>query len=648
MKPMNIYEYLCKEAKCITANSLSDIGDRSYWDRTEAERRRQFISMLGLTDHLDKVRKPTKPVVTGVLNRRGYAIEKLHFQSLPGLYVTGNLYVPESAGKPAPGVLYLCGHSLDMKHHYQAHARKFAQLGFVTLIIETIERGEVRGHHHGPFHYGWFNWYSWGYTPAGVEVWNAMNAIDLLQSRPEVNPESIGVTGISGGGAISWFTAAVDNRVKIAAPVCGTATIESHVCKHTTEEHCDCMFWINNCMWDLSDVGALIAPRPLLICSAQRDWMFDIESVRMTYRKIKKLYETLGLPDNVLLVETPGGHSYHESSRVMIFKWFLKHLRGIDASPEEIGAIDESPSDQEPLDALRVFDKGPPLDEKVTTVQESFIKRPEAPIINGADELSKYRHRLNETLLRETFGGFPRVKCDLDIDVELTQEDGELLGYMIGFTPEEGLRLHVHVTRPSKASGSVPILIAPAKSARAISFGDDLMQGLDSSWARAFVEVRGIGETSWAQDFQWFIRRASMLTGRTIASMRVYDLLRAIEALSSIDWIDRRRMVLMGSGDMAAVVLYAALLNGKMSTIVLHDPPATQNARSNQDGTGPALEMLNCLRHTDFPYVAGLLWPAELIFLGPRPEAYSWTNALYAKLGPPGKLRYIKSISELS
>jgi len=643
---MDVYEYLCRMARRITANSLSDVGDRSYWERTEAERRRLLISMLGLTDHLDKTREPAKPVITGVHNRGQYDIERLYFQSLPGLYVTGNLYVPKGLAGPAPGVLYLCGHSLDQKHHYQAHARKFAQLGFVTLILETIERGEVRGHHHGPYHYGWFNWYSWGYTPAGVEVWNAMNAIDLLQSRSEVNPERIGVTGISGGGAISWFTAAVDKRVKISAPVCGTATIESHVCKHTTEEHCDCMFWVNNYMWDLTDVGALVAPRPLLICSAQRDWMFDIGSVRLTYSKLKKLYEALGSPGNVLLIETPGGHSYHESSRMMIFKWFLKHLKDTDASPEEIGDIDEGPSAQEPSDAIKVFDKAP-LDERVTTVQEFFIKRPGAPRTEDAEGVSGHKRWLIETLFRETFGAFPGVKCDPDVEIELEQEDGASLGYLIGFTSEEGLRLHVHVTRPSRATKPMPILIAPARSAREIYFGDELMQGIGDSWARAVVEVRGIGETSWAQDFQWFIRRASMLTGRTVASMRVYDLLRALDVIASLDWVDRDKAALMGSGDMAAIVLYASLLGGRPSTVVLHDPPATQNMRSNPDGTGSSLEMLNCLRHTDLPYIAGLLWPTELVFLGPRPEAYSWANALYAKLGPPGNLRYIKSISEL-
>lgn len=642
---MNIFEYLCREARKITENSLKDPKDRSYWVETSEERRRQFIDMLGLTEYLHGGRPPVKPVVTGILKRSGYRVEKLYFQSLPGLYVTGNLYVPEPLEKPAPAVLYLCGHSFHQKHHYQAHARRFAQLGFVTLIVETIQKGEIRGHHHGVYHMGWFNWYSLGYTPAGVEVWNAVRAIDFLQSRPEVEPSRIGVTGISGGGAMSWFTAAVDERVKVAAPVCGTATIESHVCKRTIEGHCDCMFWINSHLWDLTDVGALIAPRPLLIASAERDWIFDIESVRLIYRKLKRLYEILDAPDNILLVETPGGHSYHERSRRMIFKWFIKHLKGVDVSLDEVGDVDESPSTQEPLENLRVFDRLPP-DERVTTVQEWFVKPAQPPKIETAEELMTYRRKLVERLMENTFGAFPKEVPDLQVEVELTQQDGGTLGYLIGFTSEEGLRLHMHVLRPLDSPKETPTLVFPARTARTLNFGDELVQGLDASWARAFVELRGTGENSWSQDLQWFIRRAAMLTGRTIASMRVYDLLRAIDALTSLDWVDKRRIALMGSGENAVIALYTALLRGDVSAVILHDPPATQNTRSSPDGSGPAIEMLNCLRYTDLPYVAGLLWPTQLVFLGPRPESYAWAEKLYLKLGAPGVVRHVKTLSD--
>ena len=96
---------------------------------------------------------------------------------------------------------------------------------------------------------------------------------------------------------------------------------------------------------------------------------------------------------------------------------------------------------------------------------------------------------------------------------------------------------------------------------------------------------------------------------------------------------------------MAAVALYAALLDGHVNSLVLDTPPSTQNAPSEPDGRGPAIEMLNCLRITDLPQVAGLLYPTELVFLGDVPISYGWAMELYNRLGAPGKLRRLRDLS---
>ena len=642
---MHIVEYLCREARRITESSLSELRDRDYWIRSRRERWRMLIEMLSLEEYLDGgARGVPEHEVTGVVERDGYRVEKLYFESMPGLYVTGTLYVPDGRGAK-PAVLYLCGHALDQKHHYQIHGHKLAKLGFVTLIVESIQRGEVRGHHHGTYHYGWFHWYSLGYTPAGVEVWNAVRAIDLLQRLPHVNGDRIGATGISGGGAMTWFTAAVDERIKAAAPVCSTGTIESHVCKRTLDHHCDCMFWINSYMWDMADVGALIAPRPLLIASASRDWIYDVDSVKVVYEKLKRLYELLGAPENLRLVVTPGGHSYHEESRVAIYAWFLKHLMGVEPSVEELREFDREPVDLIPSSELRVF-REVPRDERVSTVHEWFVRPAEAPEINSAEDFEEFKRRALERLRRRTFTAFPEEPCNLDVRVELVQESEEWLGYRISFTPEEGWRLHMQVLRPKGAEPPVPLLAFIARSARTLTFGDELLRGLDPRWARAFIEVRGVGETSWGSDMQWFVRRAAMLVGRTLASMRIYDALRALEALGALGWVDGRRIAIMGSGEMSVVAVYAALLHGGVAALVLHDPPPSHNVPSNPDGSGPAAELLNVLKILDLPVAAGLLWPAELVFLGPRPSTYAWTEELYRRLGPPGRVCHVKRISD--
>jgi len=317
----------------------------------------------------------------------------------------------------------------------------------------------------------------------------------------------------------------------------------------------------------------------------------------------------------------------------------------VEVSVEEVRDIDESPPSQEAVETLKVFDIVP-SDEKVTTVQNWFIKPAEPPEINSVEELESYRRGLIETLMEKTFSAFPRKPCSLNVEVELKQKSENWLGYLVNFTSEEDWRLHMQVLKPLNAPEPTPVLLVLNRSARILNFywvEEPLVNGLSRSWARAFLKVRGIGETSWASDLQWLIRRAAPLTGRTIASMRVYDVLRAIEALKSLNWVDVKRIGIMGSGEMSVPALYAALLERSICMLILNNPPSSQNLTSNPDSSGPALEMLNCPRYTDLPYIAGLIWPTNLVFLGPRPETYAWAEELYVKLGPPGSVRRVKT-----
>ncbi|HIE52197.1 MAG TPA: hypothetical protein EYP85_10595 [Armatimonadetes bacterium] len=644
---MTIREYLCREARRITRRALRDLTDAATWERERPRRLAQYYEMMGLTEYLAQPERPPLNVrVVGRLERPGYRIERLYFESLPRLYVVANLYLPDPLDAPAPGVLYVCGHSETQKVHYQAHPRKFAQLGFVALIVETIQLGEVRGYHHGPYYEGWFHWYSRGYTPAGVELWNGIRALDLLQSRPEVEGTRLGVTGISGGGAMSWWLGAADERVKVVAPVCGTATFASHICERTLDGHCDCMFPLNTYRWDLIEVGALIAPRPLLIASSDRDAIFTIASIREVYTRLKRLYELLGAGENLRLVETPGPHSYHERSRRAIFAWFVRHLQGKEVSPEEVGDLDESPAAQEPAENLRVYVSDPPPDDRTTTIQDDFVSLASPPKIPDATALRAQREQLIAALREKTFGAFPSTPCDLEVQVEMELDTGGWRGCRFGFTSEEGWRLHGRLLLAQEAARPAPTVVMLRRPREPRLASENFLNGLDNCWARAIVEPRGTGETAWGPELDWHVRRAAALIGRTVASMRVYDALRALEAMAQLEGVDRNRLALAGEGEMAAVALYAALLSGQVQAVILGRPPATQNAPSSPDGTGPAIEMLNCLRYTDLPQVAGLLWPMELVFVGPRPETYRWAEELYARLGPPGAVRHVKRLDQ--
>lgn len=648
----NIRDHLSHEARRITEGALSDCRSARAWEESLDSRRRRFLDMMGLLDLPElKERTPLQPTITGTVERETHRIEKLHFQAVPGLYLSANLYLPSKLSGRAPGVLYVCGHSANQKVAYQAHARRFAELGFVCLLVETLETveyGTAVGTHHGPYREGWFHWYSRGYTPAGVELLSGIRALDLLAERSEVDPARLGVTGISGGGASSWWIAAADERVRVSAPVCGTATLFSHIHDRTLDGHCDCMWWINSQRWDLADVGGLIAPRPLLIASADRDGIFTVESIREVHAQLSRLYRRLGAGEQLRLVETPGGHSYHARSRTAIFSWFLRHLQGGDIEPETVGDIDESPEHQESPETLRVFEKGVPAGHRTRSIADDLRPLPPPPDLPDRAALESTRARVVEALRRDTFGAFPKNPPPVDVQVEYEfNEDGHV-GHRFAFTSEPDWRLHGvtwlrHGLTPLPAT-SVLIPRVPAEGRwETRSFATRV----PAPWLKVEVATRGTGDTSWGADLQWHVRRAAAWTGRTLASMRVWDLLRAVEAVRSMPDAAPGRVCLAGRGEMAAIVLYAALLDGRIQTVFLESPPSTQNEGGPKDGSGPAIEMLNCLRVTDLPQVAGLLFPTEIVLLGEKPPAaYRWAEQVYQRLGAPSRFRLCKSMAD--
>ena len=226
--------YFENETKRLAKADLAEIRTLGDWNEKKNEYRNQLREMLGL-DPLPE-RTPLQVKITGTVQHDEFEVRKLHYQSSPGLYVTGNLYVPKKLTAPAPAILYVCGHgrvqidgvNYGNKTHYQHHGAWFARNGYVCLTIDTIQLGELEGIHHGTYRHRMWWWNSRGYTPAGVEAWNGIRAIDLLESLDFVDKNRIGVTGRSGGGAYSWWIATLDERIKAAAPVAGITDLQNH------------------------------------------------------------------------------------------------------------------------------------------------------------------------------------------------------------------------------------------------------------------------------------------------------------------------------------------------------------------------------------------------------------------------------------
>ena len=291
-----IEKYLAAEVARISKKELDGATTREEWEKRRPRLKQEYFEMLGLWPLPEKT--PLKAAVTGTVEGDNIVVEKVHFQSKPGLYVTGNLFRPKNVAGKLPTVLYVCGHSgagrNGGKVKFQDHGIWFAHNGYICLIIDTLQLGEIPGIHHGT--YGLrgkepvetrFWWQARGYTPAGVEAWNGVRAIDYLVSRPDVDADKIAVTGISGGGAATLWITAADERVKVAVPVSGMSDLESYVTNKVINGHCDCMFFINTYQWEWTTIACLVAPRPMLFANSDNDGIFPMDGNRRIIERLR-------------------------------------------------------------------------------------------------------------------------------------------------------------------------------------------------------------------------------------------------------------------------------------------------------------------------------------------------------------------------
>ena len=605
--------YFEHETNAISAKCLADVKTREDWLAKKEEYRRQLAEMLGVWPAPPKT--DLQATVTGTTDAPEFTVERLHFQSLPHLYVTADLYVPKNLSAPAPAILYVCGHSEVKKNGisfgnkvaYQHHGEWFARNGYVCLTIDTIQYGEIEGHHHGTYSEGMWWWQSRGYTPAGVETWNGIRAIDYLCSRKEVDPNRIGMTGRSGGGAYTWYVSALDERIKVACPIAGITDLHNHIVDGCIEGHCDCMFMVNTYCWDFSQVAALLAPRPLLIGNSDKDSIFPLDGVMRVHDQVRKIYRLLGAEKNLGLLITEGPHQDTQDLQVPVFRWFNRFLK------DETGPVDKVATSFFEPQQLRVFDKLP-SDQIDTSIEETFVPKAPAPQLpTSAKEWNQQREKWVAALTKKTFGGWPQSPADLEEKQTFAATKNGMRLRVYDFMSQHDVGLRLFVAQAEKTSPKQVILrvqseatwnkwidgvgrnfadelgtMAPRQSGTAAPVNSSVSSPAIFIW----FAPRGIGPTAWTGDAmkQAQILRRFALLGQTLDGMRVWDVRRAIQAIRSVDDLKKLPLVVRSESQMAVVSLYAGLFEPGISRLELVNLPASHNK-------GP--QLLNVLQTMD-------------------------------------------------
>ncbi len=600
-------DYFRAETRQLAERCLADIRTLEDWNRQKATFRRQLFEMLSL-DPLPP-RTDLHATVTGSIEQPEFIVEKLHFQSMPGLYVTANLYLPKKPEKPAPAILYLCGHSLvktngvsyGCKVAYQHHGIWFARNGYVCLVLDTVELGEIEGRHHGTYRDGMWWWNSRGYTPAGAEAWNAVRALDYLETRPEVDKTRLGVTGRSGGGAYSWWLAALDERIKVACPVAGITDLENYVVDGAVEGHCDCMFMVNTYRWDYPQVAALLAPRPLLLCNTDKDTIFPLDGVVRLHEKVRRIYDLNGASDKFGLLITEGPHHDTQDLQLPVLRWFNRFL--MSTNPLVETAASPLFSGQQ----LKVFDKLPP-DEITSKCYEHFTQSadPTQPL-EAKQALADLRQK--------TFGGWPAITTPpTPHQLAAVEREGVRLT-IHEFESQPGVTLRFYLARPAagqpgalhlevvdETNGWQRLEVARAGFTSALKDESSLaglaaeapvppeaseqfsrwMQHIrDNRAAYIIFAPRGVGLSAITRESRYYtqVRRRFMLLGQTLAGMQVWDVARALQAARQVEGLDHVPVHLQACPAMTEVATFAALFDPNISSLTLaHEPRADEEA----------------------------------------------------------------------
>jgi cephalosporin-C deacetylase-like acetyl esterase len=547
----------------------------------QAQRATMLKAIGGLPE-----RTPLSPEVTSVTKRDGYRVEKITFQSQPHHYVTALLFLPDSErfASPYPGVLVPCGHAMQAKAYpeYQSMGALLALNGMATLVFDPIDQGE-RGQYLGEG--GWPKLAGTrahsmvgvaaillGQNTARFEIWDAMRAVDYLQSRPEVDAERIGCTGNSGGGTQTSYLMTLDDRIKVAAPscyICGFQALLHTIGPQDAEQN---IFGQVGQGLDHTDYLLTRAPMPILLCAATKDF-FDIQGTWDVFRFAKRMYTRMGHAERVALMENDAGHNYNTQQREAVARWMSRWLRGKDEAITEPALT--LLNDKEVLctpegavmklaGARSIYDLNQDYENELAERRTVLWKQ-----ANLASQLREVRRLAGIRELRD----IPAAR------VEMLQND-QHQGYQIEqlvLTPEDGIALPALRFVPDKVAGRVVLYLHESGKSADAGTGGPIHKLVAAGDTVLAVDLRGIGQTQSggppkpgsgpSSDFKGV--NLAYLLGRSYVGCRAEDILACARlAAEPRDGKSPPEVHLIAIGQVGVPALHAAALEPQLFATV--------------------------------------------------------------------------------
>lgn len=629
-----------REAALARIVSPRDVRDRQAWAK------RTLLSLIGeLPEKTDLNAR-----VVGSFERPGYRLERIVYESRPKLYVSANLYIPTSNRPPFPGVLFQLGHSGNGKAYapYQRACQGLARLGFLVLAFDPIGQGErinypdatgVRSRlpggsdeeHTLPGKQMLLT----GTTCSQFQLWDAIRSLDYLAAHPLVDALKLASTGQSGGATLTMLLVAVDERLKAAAVFSGIT--ENLACKNflppgSTDDAEQNFIGAGPLGFDRWDLLYPFAPKPMLISISDKD-SFGTYSPNYVadsweeYQKLARIYRLMGAPQLLSWADTPLPHALSYDSRLKMYSWFLRHLKGVsEPIRQEPQVAPERDADlwvSETGNVVRSFGGETPF-SLARKRASSRIPVPNIPQLLG---LERPRPQSRAALLRTT-------PSERGITIET-----------LDIPSVAGVHLPAWLFRPKQEVSGKPVLLILHPAGRNSVWAEDgLCQELaQSGLTVCAADVRGIGDLSpeispgapgfarshgSEEHYAW----ASLILGRPLLGQRVTDIHALTQALRAGLGLEGREIAMAAFGEMTVPALFAAALVPEVRRLYLAGGLSSYRSilETEQHSHTFADFVPNILAYTDLPEVVVQLAPRRVVIAGAvdaRGTTHSITDA---------------------
>lgn len=559
---------------------ISKLKTADDWRKRQTDVKEKLMSFIGSFPQ----KGPLKPVITGIIKKDGYHIEKIVFESYPGFYVTGCLYMPEKIKKKAPAVLNVIGHNQEAFRNplYQVINYNLVKKGIIVFAIDPPGQGEHVQYYDTAVKFSRVGYtviehcyfgnqcFLSGFNCAKYFIWDGMRAIDYLVSRKEVDPDRIGVTGFSGGGTVTSYIAAYDDRVKVSVP-CSWATASRRQLETKGGQDAEAEFYkaVSEGI-TLEDLLEVRAPMPTLLTFVSRDEYLSLQGAREAYHESQKAFESLGKPENLMMVEDDSKHWMTPKIRLAIYDFFMKHFN-VPGDPSETEA-----------DVLKP--------EELTVTRTGQIATS-----LGGDMIFDVNRRETLPLLEK----LEKARTDVGVHLDDVKDKAvRISGYLDpGRAPEESFingryqrdgytvaKLAIRgegyypipflLFVPDENTSKHPAIVYLNPKGKAIDAakGGQIEKLVRKGYVVAATDVLGTGETANTASRGITDGYTAVLIGRSVVAVQAADIVRIVNYLKSRDEVDAGRVGALGISEMCIPLIHAAAFDPTISNMTLLRP----------------------------------------------------------------------------